>query len=179
MFEPIKLEKPIKLVGSDDSHPLFSPDLFHNVDEDIDEDDDDDDDDDDINEGDVSENDKHDKNNDDDIVERSCQDTEFQCKSDHFCIPLDLYCDGFYNCADYSDEANCATTPRIPYSNRTDAPQTTGDEFKMFFVHILINNKTNSNYSKEIIHNSILVFLNISFHFVLFCCCFYYFLFFI
>lgn len=54
---------------------------------------------------------------------RTCRDTEFECHSNHACIPLDQYCDQVKNCADGSDEANCAPAPRIAYNNRTEKPQ--------------------------------------------------------
>lgn len=45
-----------------------------------------------------------------------CDDIEFECKSDHKCIPLDWYCNGQIDCDDESDEQTCATTPAIHFS---------------------------------------------------------------
>lgn len=49
-----------------------------------------------------------------------CDDVEFECGSDHRCIPLESYCDGRYDCVDKSDEMMCATTPKIHFSFTND-----------------------------------------------------------
>lgn len=81
--------------------------MFHDV---VDEDEDDDDD---LNPPDAKDDEYFDG--------RLCEDTEFECGDDHACIPLEKYCDSVEDCSDGSDEKNCASTPRISYSNRTDA----------------------------------------------------------
>lgn len=37
-----------------------------------------------------------------------CSDIEFECLSDHKCIPIERYCDRKNDCADESDETTCA-----------------------------------------------------------------------
>lgn len=54
-----------------------------------------------------------------------CDDIEFECKSDHKCIPLESYCNGENDCADESDESSCATTPAIHFSIVTTTETTT------------------------------------------------------
>lgn len=54
-----------------------------------------------------------------------CDDIEFECKSDHKCIPLESYCNGETDCADESDESSCATTPAIHFSIVTTTETTT------------------------------------------------------
>lgn len=58
-----------------------------------------------------------------------CDDIEFECKSDHKCIPLENYCDGVAHCNDKSDESSCATGPVIDFNiiddTTTAAPITT------------------------------------------------------
>lgn len=36
----------------------------------------------------------------------ACHGGQFRC-SNALCIPLNFHCDGYYDCADESDEANC------------------------------------------------------------------------
>lgn len=54
-----------------------------------------------------------------------CDDVEFECKSDHKCIPIESYCDGQKDCDDESDESSCATTPAIHFSIVTTTVSTT------------------------------------------------------
>lgn len=49
-------------------------------------------------------------------VSLMCEATEFECGSDHRCIPIESYCDGNYDCNDKSDEMTCAVTPKIHFS---------------------------------------------------------------
>lgn len=44
------------------------------------------------------------------MAERHCSDNEFECVSDHKCIPLESYCDYTNDCDDGSDESSCAAT---------------------------------------------------------------------
>lgn len=53
-------------------------------------------------------------------AERHCSDNEFECVSDHKCIPLEKYCDHSNDCDDHSDESSCATTA-TPVSGNADA----------------------------------------------------------
>lgn len=56
-----------------------------------------------------------------------CDDIEFECKSDHKCIPLESYCNEIIDCDDESDEQTCASTPAIHFSiiNETTTELTT------------------------------------------------------
>lgn len=55
----------------------------------------------------------------------NCDDIEFECKSDHRCIPIESYCDGKIDCDDESDETMCASTPAIHFSLIDDTTSTT------------------------------------------------------
>lgn len=48
-----------------------------------------------------------------------CEDFEFECRSDHQCIPLEKYCDGKNDCADESDELMCCCAD-IEFECRSD-----------------------------------------------------------
>lgn len=54
-----------------------------------------------------------------------CNDVEFKCVNDNYCIPLERYCDGEKDCVDGSDEKMCAVTPKIYFSIRNDTTTTT------------------------------------------------------
>lgn len=64
----------------------------------------------------------------DNDVSLICDDIEFECKSDHKCIPLESFCDGVRDCVDESDESSCATTPAIHFSIVTTTVSTTTSE---------------------------------------------------
>ncbi|XP_066527292.1 basement membrane-specific heparan sulfate proteoglycan core protein [Hoplias malabaricus] len=49
---------------------------------------------------------------------RSCMDNEFSCNNG-MCIPLEYVCDRRPNCADNSDEENCATDAPVPTTRAT------------------------------------------------------------
>lgn len=53
-----------------------------------------------------------------------CDDIEFECASDHHCIPIESYCDGTNDCADESDELTCASTPKISFLIINTTPTT-------------------------------------------------------
>lgn len=42
-----------------------------------------------------------------------CADVEFECQSNHHCVPIESFCDGKNDCADESDELRCASGPDI------------------------------------------------------------------
>lgn len=52
---------------------------------------------------------------DNDTISLFCQDIEFECTSNHRCIPIESYCDGKNDCTDGSDELTCATSPAIHF----------------------------------------------------------------
>lgn len=104
-------------VGVGDGYPVDDPDFWNAGEGDLDDEDDDDDDDDNLGNNPIGKNTGEDEYFD---GSRACHDTEFECHSDHVCIPLDQFCDNVKDCDDGSDETKCATTPSIPYSNTTE-----------------------------------------------------------
>lgn len=114
-------------------HPLFSVDSFHDPDEEIDEDEEDEDAIDTIDDNDDDNKNDGDGEYIDDLI---CKDTEFKCHNNPKCVSLEKYCDNIEDCPDGSDESNCASTPRIPYSNRTDRPSTEGDTNPIYYFLI-------------------------------------------
>lgn len=66
-----------------------------------------------------------------------CDDIEFECASDHRCIPIENYCDGKNDCADESDELTCASTPKIRFLLINTTP-TTASKIIIILLSIII-----------------------------------------
>lgn len=77
-------------------------------------------------------------------VEHHCSENEFECISDHKCIPSEKQCDYKNDCDDGSDESVCGTTVSdvVPdadvntESNDVDGSGTEGDGFTGWVVFI-------------------------------------------
>lgn len=67
-----------------------------------------------------------------------CDDVEFECRSDHWCIPLENYCDGEIDCIDGSDELFCAQTPAIGFKIINDTVKSVNTHFNMSVKSSLI-----------------------------------------
>lgn len=52
----------------------------------------------------------------DESFSSNCSDIEFECQTNHLCIPIESYCDGRIDCSDESDELTCAKAPSIHFS---------------------------------------------------------------
>jgi very low-density lipoprotein receptor len=54
----------------------------------------------------------------------------FECRSNKKCIPLKWQCDGFGDCADKSDEANCSQNNQITTTFKPKVQVDCEDEFR-------------------------------------------------
>lgn len=59
-----------------------------------------------------------------------CRDVEFECQSNHHCIPIESFCNGKIDCSDKSDELMCAEGPDIILSDNNNNNNSTAAESK-------------------------------------------------
>lgn len=67
-----------------------------------------------------------------------CMDIEFECMSDHSCIPLENYCDGKNDCTDKSDEQMCSKIPEIRFSIKNETAPSTASAKTMNLILLLL-----------------------------------------
>lgn len=73
----------------------------------------------------------------------NCADVEFECHSNHHCVPIESYCNGKIDCTDESDELMCANASYINFLNdsnskATESKKCSNDSYTILIILILI-----------------------------------------